>query len=254
MFDLGVGATHFVLVFAFFVVFDQGLVRHLSPAKARYFILHVAFNAWLSATVWRNAWAALARPGEALRGDGDGGEGGGFSGFSSSGMATTAGIASFHLYHALFFTGIKTEDWIHHVVSCAVTPAIGIMLPFGRVLDVSNLGMCGIPGGVDYFLLALQKCEASFAPSRVMQKKVSALMNLLLRWPLMLLSAYMFFVGWNNGSLAAGSPALAPWLMLVAVLLHSTNAAYYCHKVIGNYHVVKVKAQQSPKKTTTKRK
>ena len=47
----------------------------------------------------------------------------------------------------------------HHIVSCAIVPAIGLNMPFARVVDVSNLGMCGIPGGIDYLLLALQKSE-----------------------------------------------------------------------------------------------
>ena len=54
---------------------------------------------------------------------------------------------------------IHKEEWIHHIVSCAIVPAIGLNMPFARVVDVSNLGMCGIPGGIDYLLLALQKSE-----------------------------------------------------------------------------------------------
>tara|TARA_B110000090_G_scaffold199573_1_gene239635 strand:+ start:37 stop:789 length:753 start_codon:yes stop_codon:yes gene_type:complete len=235
---LGIGGSHFVVVFLFFCFLDQGFVRHVVPAKARYFVLHVVFNSWLSLTVWSNAWTALGAPGAATQGDTE------VAGFSSSGMATTAGIASFHLYHACFFTGIDRETVVHHIVSCVVTPAIGIMLPFGRVLDVSNLGMCGIPGGVDYLLLALMKSQVSCAPSRLSQKRVSALMHLLVRWPLMLLSAYMFLVGWNSGMLEASSAnAVVPWLMLLAVFLHSANAVYYCHKVIGNYYVAHAAAE-----------
>ena len=63
-------------------------------------------------------------------------------------------------------------------------------------------------------------------------------MNLLLRWPLMLLSSYMFVVGWLNGTLGkVSSHALVPWMMLLAVVLHTANAAYYAHKVIGNYQI-----------------
>jgi hypothetical protein len=225
----------FAGVFAGFTVLDQCFVRHVAPVKARYFILHVVFNAWVTVTVWGNAMAGLADPSAALEG-----------GYTESQVGATAGIAGFHVYHALAFTGIAREEWIHHIVSCMIVPVIGIELPFARGCDVSNLGMCGIPGGVDYFLLALQKCNAPFAPSRLTQKRVSAFMNLLIRWPLMLLSSYMFLVGWSNGTLAAssaaGAYAVMPWLMMIGVVLHTLNAAYYADKVIGNYHVCAAEA------------
>ena len=72
------------------------------------------------------------------------------------------------------------------------------------------------------------------------QKRISALMNLLLRWPLMLLSSYMFFVGWTNGTLDTVVPnnlLWMPFIMLIGVVLHTANAAYYAHKVIGNYQI-----------------
>ena len=254
---IGRAPLFFLAVFVFFFLLDHLLVKPLAQPKARYFFLHVVFNTWLTVTVWSSAMVALLNPSEALYGDNNPNPSDNVlsfayshgAGFTDSQIATTAGIASFHCYHAIFFTGISAEDWIHHIVSCAIVPAIGINFPFGRVVDVSNLGMCGIPGGVDYLLLALQKSNSRCAPSRLVQKRISALMNLLLRWPLMLLSSYMFVVGWLNGTLGkVSSHALVPWMMLLAVVLHTANAAYYAHKVIGNYHVVKHTELEAKKK------
>jgi hypothetical protein len=245
----------FASVFVFFFVLDHLLIKPFAQPKARYFFLHVVFNSWLTLTVWSSALTALSNPEKALLGDNNPTPSSNIwtlqytqgIGYTDSQVSTTAGIASFHLYHAVFFTGISKEDWIHHIVSCLIVPLIGINVPFGRVVDVSNLGMCGIPGGVDYFLLALQKSGTN-APSRLLQKQISALMNLLIRWPLMLISSYMFLIGWINGSLHQVSPHwFVPWIMLVAVVLHTSNAAYYAHKVIGNYHVVKFREQQQEK-------
>ena len=247
-FPIGRAPVFFAGVFTFIFFLDHLIVKPLACPKARYFILHVIFNVWLTITVWSSAMIALSNPSEALYGDNNPNPSHDILsfaynhgiGFTDSQIGTTAGITSFHVYHAIFFTGISKEDWIHHIVSCVIVPAIGLNFPFGRVVDVSNLGMCGIPGGVDYFLLALQKSNARCAPSRLVQKRISALMNLLLRWPLMLLSSYMFFVGWTNGTLDIVVPnnlLWMPFVMLIGVVLHTANAAYYAHKVIGNYQI-----------------
>lgn len=249
----------FSAVFVFFLLLDQLLVRHVAPPKARYFCLHVVFNSWIIYTCLSNALDALLNPTQAMLGDNASTPSENYytftylqgAGFTDSQVISTAGIAAFHLYHALFFDGIAKEDWIHHIVSCGIVPAIGINVPFAKVVDVCNVGMCGIPGGIDYFLLALQRCGPNFsfcAPTKLVQKRVSALNNLLLRWPLMLLATYMYVLGWSNGTLATastvGAHSLVRWLGGLGCFLHTGNAAYYAHKVIGNYHVVKAAATE----------
>ena len=225
-----------VIVAEFFI--DQFFVRQIVLPKARYFVLHVLFNSWLTICVWHDAVDALRAPETALLGDRDN------QGFADSAIVTTAGISGFHIYHALFFSGISTEDWIHHVVSCIIVPIVGICAPFGKVVSISNLGMCGVPGAIDYALLAGVKYGVV---DRVTEKRVNSVLNLIIRFPLQLLASYTFCVGWSNGTLAKttemGEKGWVQILMSIAVALHTLNAAYYCQKVIGNYHVV-VAAQQ----------
>jgi hypothetical protein len=211
---------------------DYAFIRRVVPEKARYFVMHVLFNTWLSWMVWSDALAVLAAPSDALIGDG------GRGGWADSAVVTTAAVVGFHVYHMLCYTGLAAEDWVHHLVSCVFVPAIGIGCPFGKAVALSNLGMCGIPGAVDYALLAGVKIGAV---PKLTEKRVNAMLNLLLRWPLMLLCAYVFFLGWHNGTLSRASPRGGVWwiraLMALGVGLHTANAAYYAQKVIGNYHV-----------------
>ena len=237
MFDTMAGVPHAliyvlaVIVAEFFI--DQLCVRHIVLPKARYFVLHVLFNSWLTISVWRDAVDALRAPETALLGDTNN------QGFADSAIVTTAGISGFHVYHALFFSGISTEDWIHHVVSCIIVPVVGICAPFGKVVSISNLGMCGLPGAIDYALLAGVKYGVV---DRVMEKRVNSVLNLIIRFPLQLLASYAFCVGWSNGTLSKttemGGERWVQIAMSIAVALHTFNAAYYCQKVIGNYHVV----------------
>ena len=215
------------------ILIDQLFVRRVVLPKARYFVLHVVFNTWLTICVWRDAVDALRAPETALLGDADS------AGFAHSAVMTTAGISGFHIYHMLFFSGISSEDWNHHVVSCIIVPIVGICAPFGKVVSISNLGMCGLPGAIDFALLAGVKYGVV---DRVTEKRVNSLLNLMIRFPLQLLASYAFCVGWSNGTLAKttdiGGESWVQIAMSIGVVLHTLNAAYYCQKVIGNYHVV----------------
>ena len=88
---------------------------------------------------------------------------------------------------------------MYHVVSCIIVPIVGICAPFGKVVSISNLGMCGLPGAIDFTLLAGVKYGVV---DRVTEKRVNSLLNLMIRFPLQLLASYAFCVGWSNGTLA----------------------------------------------------
>ena len=127
-------------------LFDFLIIKHVVVEKARYFSLHVIFNSWLIFVVFEDAIDGLLRPTEAYH-----------PSHVYSSVVTTAAISGFHIYHMLVFTNLSTEDLVHHVVSCLFVPIIGCICPYGKIVAVCNLGMCGIPGMIDYFLLACVK-------------------------------------------------------------------------------------------------
>ncbi len=204
------------------LVIDQLFVRHVLREKARFFFLHVIFNAWVTSVVYKDAFDSLANPTDALT-----------PRYAFSPIVTTAGIAGFHTYHMLFYKNLTTEDLVHHIVSCLIVPAIGILCPYGKVVTIVNLGMCGVPGGIDYFLLTLVKYEVM---DKLTEKRINRWLNLVLRWPLMLLSVYLIMVGFGQGKFSDLS-GYVQFLIVLGGALHSLNAVYYCDKVVGNYHV-----------------
>ena len=204
------------------LIFDNIIVRHVVVEKARYFALHVIFNSWLTYIVFEDAMDGMLNPQNAYKP---------LHVYSS--VMTTAAISGFHIYHMLVFTNLSNEDIIHHVVSCLFVRIIGCLCPFGKVVAVSNLGMCGIPGMIDYFLLA---CVKHDMVDRITEKYVNRWLNLLLRWPLMLLASYIGLVGLAQGVLN-DQPNYIIVAMLLGFFLHSFNAVYYCDKVVGNFHI-----------------
>ena len=132
----------------------------------------------------------------------------------------------------LFFKINNTEDWIHHIVSCLFVPLIGILCPFGYTLSLCNINMCGIPGGIDYFLLVLVKYNII---EKMTEKKINRYLNLFIRYPIMYLCCYICLISYIKSSEEFSLTLLI--IMFTGTLLHLLNSAYYCDKVIGNYHL-----------------
>lgn len=201
---------------------DNLIAKHFIIEKARYFFLHVFLNAWITYIVFNDAMNLILNPESGLDID-----------YSYSAIISTSAISSFHMYHYLCFTNLSFDDYIHHLVSCLIVPAIGIILPTGRLPSLCNLGMCGIPGGIDYLLLFLVKYNII---DKLTEKNINRWLNLVIRWPIMYTMTYIFFLNINKINFY-----FYKILCSIGAFLHVFNAIYYCEKVIGNYHVSLIK-------------
>ena len=210
------------LGFSFPFLLDNLVGKRYIIDKARYFFLHVFFNLWVTFIVINDSINLIKNPESGLD----------FH-YSYSGILSTSAISAFHYYHYLNFTNLTYDDYIHHIVSCLLVPLIGIILPCGRLPSLSNLGMCGIPGGIDYLLLFLVKYNII---SKMTEKSLNRWLNLVIRWPLMYTMAYIFFINMNKLT-----NVYFKFFMGLGTLLHIFNALYYCEKVIGNYHINLIK-------------
>ena len=92
--------------------------------------------------------------------------------------------------------------------------------------------MCGIPGGIDYFLLVLVKYNII---EKMTEKKINRYLNLFIRYPVMYLCCYICLISYIKSSEEFSLTLLI--VMFTGTLLHLLNSAYYCDKVIGNYHL-----------------
>ena len=98
--------------------------------------------------------------------------------------------------------------------------------------------MCGLPGGLDYFLLILVKyCYID----KITEKWINRWLNLLVRMPGQMLSYYILIVNYYNGMIELYS------FMFIAMFCHTLNSIYYCNKVVGNYHICEYKIKNESK-------
>lgn len=227
------GSIVFTLISTWCV--DECVIKPRILPKARFFLLHAVFNFGIVMFCWKDAIYVLTHPTMAVHGDVDG--------FSNTAIISTNAIAAFHVYHLLAFENLSLEDWIHHVISSMLVACIAVNLPYGYMVNLCNIGMCGLPGGLDYLLLVGVKYNYI---SRMTEKKYNSLLNVGLRWPIILVSFYLFCLGFYNGVVLRHVEKMCDSYMcqccvlmgmFMGILMHIFNGVYYTQKVIGNYHV-----------------
>lgn len=228
----------FVGIFAIKFVIDFAIVKRFTKPDEqtlRHFVLHVMFNAWVVWMVASDSVDAFLRPERVLTSNIR-------DRHASSAVITTAGISSFHLYHLLFFSNLTSEDLTHHFVNTFLVAVIGVALPIGKMISLSNLGMCGLPGGIDYALLILVKRKLI---EPITEKRVNRYLNLLIRFPIQMFLAYIVISSHFNGNEAFQQfsyPTLA--IIVACSALQLLNCIYYTMKVIENYAIHRKDAEQ----------
>ena len=83
------------------------------------------------------------------------------------------------------------QQWVHHIPAHIVC-SIGIFLAWGPVLNFAIIALMGIPGGIDYALLTATKL--GLLHKRV-EKNLNQWLNVWIRCPIAVVSAYMMFFG-----------------------------------------------------------
>jgi hypothetical protein len=116
------------------------LVRIVPDAGARWYLLHALVNTVVTIMVVPDCLALLRSPLDALDAP-----------YTDVPLALTVGL---HLFHCLRDAHKLTlVDWAHHLVSNMLV--CGLVFPFryGPVVNWGCLFVCGLPGGIDYYLL-----------------------------------------------------------------------------------------------------
>ena len=211
-----VGLTCFFIFIMFLV--DVLIVKPFLKPKSRYFALHIVANTLSCIFSWPDVKRALLD--DPLHA---------FSGPSCSMFANSA-VASIHLYHIIAFP-LRGEDIFHHLTFVVVL--CGLAIPFKQTGGAANnLGcffLSGLPGGLDYVSLVLEKQGAI---TRTAQKKFCAFINVWLRGPSM--SVYLFI---GLQALWRGSFTTPMWTIIVVVFLHFTNGQYYARQAVESLAV-----------------
>lgn len=201
-----------------FYMTDSILYNFFKRESTRYFIFHALFNLYLVYISWNTFVYCLLNPMHIFDND-----------YDNISILSTLSIINFHLYH--LFTHIEElsmETMLHHLVGAIINPIMTINQPIGKLPVVHNIILCGIPGGIDYLLLVLVKFGII---DKIEEKRINRYLNLMIRWPFIFLSDYLYLINIYNGNIGFSFYTLIP------LLINNYNAIYFCDKVIGNYYI-----------------
>ena len=118
------------------------VVTHPRCGKARWYVLHAVANLFITLFSVPDLIATLRSPTRCFMGE-----------YS---LVPVYLIAAVHLYHMLAFR-CNTGDYVHHLVFGGIICPMGMFFVTGPVQNAVAFFICGLPGGLDYFMLALVK-------------------------------------------------------------------------------------------------
>lgn len=124
--------------FGYFCVMDR--VLELLRVEGRYYAIHALHNAAITVLTAPNVYQSLLLDPTC---------------FVTPIIASQL-IIALHLYHCwMYFEKLRIDDWMHHALMIGVALPLGLSVPSGSLMGMSLFFTTGLPGGVDYVLLAL---------------------------------------------------------------------------------------------------
>jgi hypothetical protein len=210
-------------------------VLYASRFKARYFVCHTIINALITLLVLQDSWWLLSDPLGALE-------------HKSCSNVPLGLVFAIHFYHMIGafvpkkYGGFKLYyvDWLHHILMVVLgCPAI-MFAAMGPTVNFNFLFVCGIPGGLDYFMLVRVK-EGLMKPLE--EKRINTLMNVWCRCPFLVSTVVLTFI-----QLHMHQP---PWhivcLRVFCCMINWWNGLYFMERVVSNYYVTHYKLKEALK-------
>lgn len=209
--DLAANGHIFLLTMIFLGVADIVLCAKIRVAKkARWYFLHAIGNLLVMVVSTAAVYTSITRPLETV---------------SDKALvrfdASTTVACTLHLYHVLFFK-CSFSDWFHHL-SFVGAGSIGQGLwggYIGKLAAVYHFFVTGLPGMIDYFMLA--GVEQGWV-SKGQRIVVAVWQNTWLRAPGLVYAFTLIFVKVDNRSI---------WGCICMAFLAIFNGQYYMQQVL----------------------
>lgn len=143
-------------------------------------------------------------------------------------------IIAIHVYHMCAFK-LNAEDLFHHLTFVPIIGGGHFVYPWGIAGNVLCFFISGLPGGIDYFLLALYKEERI---ASLTEKRINLSINVWMRSPGIVVFCCLVATCWLQPPIDTPPSDLMPWYGFIPALgLVFYNGQYYGMRVIGNYYI-----------------
>lgn len=132
-------------------------------------------------------------------------------------------VTSLHLYHLIYYSNLKLDDYIHHIVMVIIFN-LSILQVKGSYPGTFLFFMNGLPGFIDYSLLFLNKYDMV---SKNNEKYVNTFLNVYVRSPGILLTIGNLLSNVENKT----------FLSFINIFFIFFNSQYYTRDVCINYGI-----------------
>ena len=119
---------------------------------------------------------------------------------------------------------VNSADIFHHLVFAGVGNTSNYIVNYGPIANAYFFFICGLPGCIDYFLLALVRCGAI---DRMVEKNVNTVLNVWLRGP-----GLTLVYGFAWAAYQTGNHAINIGVMAVLLGISIGNGQYYLDLVV----------------------
>jgi len=203
--------------FAYFLFVDY-LIKNIASEncpKTRWYFIHFIANSIITANTYTNVYYAFIDPKNIMN-----------QPFSTFNINFTMALHIFHIFTSR--KELTLTDWIHHMISCIFVCSIALYLVKSSIIDYLLFFMCGLPGGIDYFLLYLTKKNII---ERITEKRINVNLNMWIRVPGILYGNFLsyFLLDFNSIS------SFNKFTIILLLFLNIFNSIYFAIEVVKNY-------------------
>jgi len=212
----------FIWLLAWFVkYFDNKLFVETGKLKTNYnrtwYIIHAITNAIIVLLTIGDVFDVLADPYNALD--------------PVESKIPVIIIMALHIYHCITDpNGMTFIDWIHHTVSCILIVVLIIYYLKGQILNYIAFFVCGLPGGIDYFLLALCKYNKI---DRLTEKHINCKLNIYCRLPGIVSGCAIAYSAMNYNLERLDIPSIIASMTCISIM--AINSMFFAERVVFNY-------------------
>lgn len=142
-----------------------------------------------------------------------------------------------HIYHTIwYFKKLRFDDWLHHILTCGLALPLTMFVNCGSLLGHSLFFLTGLPGGIDYFLLFLNR---NGYINKMTEKKINNYLNLWIRCPGCISQAVVTAAGYSMIN-SLDDSLLSTYDLYTGVitgLIVFWNGVYFMNQVVVNYAI-----------------
>ncbi len=142
-------------------------------------------------------------------------------------------VVSLHLFHIFSsYKNLTFIDWVHHIVSCIIVCTIAILFLSTKMINYGIFFLCGLPGGIDYYLLYFNKLNLV---NKLTEKKINVYLNMCIRLPGLLWGFIISYVCVIYKELNDGISPFKIGALFIINILNCINAIFFSIRVVQNY-------------------